>query len=77
VSWKDIEVRRLERGDKTKWRDLWDAYQTFHRIDLPGIVTQTAWDRLMDGDEPLFGLCALLDDGRMAGIAHCNLSLST
>jgi len=70
------EIRNIREADARDWRTLWQGYLDFYRTVLPDEVTDTAWRRLLDPAEPLFGLVAERD-GLLAGFAHCVLHRST
>lgn len=50
-------IRLVEPGDHGLWLFLWDAYNEFYgRIGdtrLSPKVTETAWCRFLDNDEPM------------------------
>ena len=72
----ETTVRLLESGDHADWARLWDAYLTFYKTDLPDSIRRTAWERLMDPEEPVIGFIAHRD-GKAVGIGnviiHCSL----
>lgn len=66
-------IRPLKQEDYAAWRPLWDGYNAFYgRHDLtalPEHITQVTWQRLLDPDEPVFGLVADAQ-GQLVGLAH-------
>ncbi|MCO5145011.1 MAG: GNAT family N-acetyltransferase [Aquamicrobium sp.] len=72
-----MNIRMLEAGDRAAWEPLWQGYLDFYKTSLPAEVTETAWRRLLDTDEPVHGLGAFGEDGRLMGIAHYIFHRST
>lgn len=66
-------IRPLAPEDYEAWRPLWDGYNAFYGRHgdsaLPERITQVTWGRLLDPDEPVFGLVAVAE-GRLQGLAH-------
>jgi GNAT superfamily N-acetyltransferase len=65
----DVRVRPLEAIDRAAWLALWRAYQGFYRTSVPERATALAWQRLLDGDEPMTGFIAL-SGAAGVGLAH-------
>jgi len=72
----DLLIRPLRADDETGWRPLWRGYLEFYATELPDEVTAMTWRRLLDPQEPLFGLVAERR-GEIAGFAHCVLHRGT
>jgi len=72
----DLLIRPLRTSDEADWRPLWRGYLEFYATDLPEEVTAMTWRRLLDPEEPLFGLVAERR-GELAGFAHCVLHRGT
>lgn len=72
----NVLIRALRADDEPGWRPLWRGYLEFYQTDLPDEVTNTTWRRLLDPQEPLFGLVAERR-GEIAGFAHCILHRGT
>ncbi|MCS0503105.1 GNAT family N-acetyltransferase [Ancylobacter mangrovi] len=64
-----IEVRGLRAEDHAAWLPLWQGYQRFYKVDIPAEVGETAWRRMLDEVEPMWGALALAD-GQALGLAH-------
>jgi GNAT superfamily N-acetyltransferase len=66
-------VRKIEESDYADWLPLWDGYNAFYgrhgATALPAHVTQTAWARFFNADEPVFALVAQRH-GEVVGLAH-------
>lgn len=69
-------VRPLCAADEPAWRELWAGYLEFYDATLAPEVTDTAFARLTGPGDAMFGLVAE-QDGRVVGIAHCIVHLST
>ena len=64
-----IEIRGLRAQDHAAWLPLWQGYQRFYKVDIPAEVGETAWRRMLDEAEPMWGALALAD-GQALGLAH-------
>jgi GNAT superfamily N-acetyltransferase len=75
-----VRVRSLEPADFDAWKPLWDGYNAFYgRKDetaLPAPITNTAWQRFLDPQEPMFALVAEAESG-LVGLAHYLFHRST
>lgn len=65
----DITVRSLTRADEPHWRRLWSAYLRFYESEVAQEVYLTTFDRLLDKNEPQWGLMAERD-ARPVGLVH-------
>ena len=72
----NVLIRPLRPADEAGWRPLWRGYLEFYDTELPEEVTALTWRRLLDAQEPLFGLVAERS-GELAGFAHCVLHRGT
>ena len=63
-------VRALSPDDREQWLALWHGYLTFYETALPASVTDLTWNRILDPEAPVLGLCAAAPDGRILGIVH-------
>ncbi len=62
-------VRSLAPADHDDWLRLWRGYQAFYKADIPDAVSSTIFARLLDPQEPMHGLVAILD-GVTVGLTH-------
>lgn len=62
-------VRPLRPDERAAWEPLWNGYLTFYETAVAQDVTDTAWRRMHDPVEPMFGLGAYVD-GELVGIVH-------
>ncbi len=65
----DLLVRPLRPDERAAWEPFWHGYLTFYETMVAPEVTDTAWRRMHDPSEPMFGLGAYLD-GSLSGIVH-------
>jgi GNAT superfamily N-acetyltransferase len=72
----EIVIRPIGEDERAAWVPLWDGYLAFYRTALTQDVTDLAWSRFHDSDEPLFALGGYVD-GRLAGFAHYLFHRST
>jgi GNAT superfamily N-acetyltransferase len=72
-----MNIRMLEAGDRAAWEPLWQGYLHFYKTSLSAEVTETTWERLNNPAEPVHGLGAFDENGRLVGIAHYILHRST
>lgn len=65
----DITVRSLTRADEPHWRALWTAYLRFYESAVSEEVYLTTFSRLLDPNEPVWGLLAE-HEARPVGLVH-------
>lgn len=66
----DLLIRPLEQADYPAWRELWAAYLTFYKTEVPDEVYETTWARLFDnGEYEPNGFLALIG-GKPVGLVH-------
>jgi len=65
-----IEIRPLIAADKSEWLVLWKGYLTYYEADVSDEVTETTWQRLLDKDFGIEGLCATDENGKLLGLVH-------
>jgi len=70
-------IRALRGGDWDDWRSLWAGYLAFYRAGVPDETSRATFERLCAGQEGLFGLLALDEDGQGIGMANCVMHAST
>lgn len=64
------EIRPLASADRARWEVLWNGYLAFYKQEVSADVTEATWQRLLDADVDMHGLCAVNGDGEMTGIVH-------
>lgn len=73
-----IQVRRLETGDRARWRELFEGYIAFYQANVADEVIELTWQRIISGaDGCHIGLVAVDEAGPPIGIAHVLLHRST
>ncbi|MCB0959109.1 MAG: GNAT family N-acetyltransferase [Acidimicrobiales bacterium] len=73
-----VVVRRLEPADRPAWSELWSGYLAFYETVLDAEVTERTWGRLLDPDEPMGALVAVVPAAdEVVGLAHHVLHRST
>ena len=72
----EIAIRPIGEDERAAWAPLWDSYLIFYKTTLTRDVTELAWSRFHDPDEPMFALGGYVD-GRLAGFAHYLFHRST
>lgn len=71
-----VTVRDCLADDEAAWRRLWAGYNRFYGADVPALVTDTAWLRLLDPGAPLLGRLAERA-GRVVGFSVSVLHAGT
>lgn len=63
-------IRPLVACDREQWLELWRGYLEFYESSVPDDVTDLTWNRILDPEAPIHGLCAVNESGRLLGIVH-------
>src|SRR3981189_525986 len=63
-----IQIRPVGEDEREAWNPLWAGYLTFYKTALTEDISDLAWTRFHDPDEPMFALGGYVD-GRLAGRA--------
>ena len=71
-----VIIRPLGEDEREAWNPLWAGYLAFYKSALAQEISDLAWSRFHDPDEPLFALGGYVD-GRLSGIAHYLFHRST
>ena len=72
----NVLIRAIGEDEREAWDPLWAGYLTFYKTTLAQEISDTAWARFHDLDEPLFALGGYID-GRLMGFAHYLFHRST
>ncbi|HEV7878366.1 GNAT family N-acetyltransferase [Bradyrhizobium sp.] len=72
----NVLIRAIGEDERDAWDPLWAAYLSFYQSTLAQEISDLAWSRFHDPDEPLFALGGYVD-GRLLGIAHYLFHRST
>jgi GNAT superfamily N-acetyltransferase len=72
----DVLIREIDEDEREAWNPLWAGYITFYKTSVPREISDMAWARFHDSDEPMFALGAYVD-GNLTGFAHYLFHRST
>ncbi len=72
----NIVIRPVGKDERAAWEPLWNGYLAFYKTALARDVSDLAWTRFHDPDEPMFALGGYVD-GNLAGFAHYLFHRST
>ncbi len=72
----NIVIRPIGEDEREAWNPLWADYLAFYKTTLTRDVSDLAWSRFHDPDEPVFALGGYVD-GELMGIAHYLFHRST
>jgi GNAT superfamily N-acetyltransferase len=61
-------IEPLRISERSRWEVLWAEYQQFYGVQLTAAVTESTWQRLLDGR--IHGLGARDSAGSLVGIVH-------
>jgi len=64
-----IQIKPATALDHDQWLPLWQAYLRFYKTELPGEVTHSTWQRLLDPCEPTYLALAWKGDTAV-GMVH-------
>ena len=75
-----LTIRPILRSDYTRWRPLWDGYNSFYgrsgSAALPEEITRATWERFFDSSEPVKAIVAE-EAGHLVGLSHYVFHRST
>ena len=72
----NILIRPIGEDEREAWNPLWADYLAFYKTTLTRDISDLAWTRFHDPDEPIFALGGYVDEELM-GIAHYLFHRST
>jgi GNAT superfamily N-acetyltransferase len=72
----NIVIRPVGENEREAWNPLWAGYLAFYKASLTQEISDLAWQRFHDPDEPIFALGGYID-GELMGIAHYLFHRST
>ena len=64
-----INIRKIERRDEARWRELWDGYTRFYKREPSETVTRHLWTRIWDPVAPVWAIVAESNE-EVVGIAN-------
>ncbi len=71
-----VLIRPVGEDEREAWNPLWAGYLDFYKTALTQDVSDLAWQRFHDSEEPLFALGGYVD-GSLSGFAHYLFHRST
>jgi ribosomal protein S18 acetylase RimI-like enzyme len=71
-----VQIRPVGEDEREAWNPLWAGYLAFYKTELTQDVSDLAWMRFHDINEPVFALGGYID-GQLAGFAHYLFHRST
>jgi len=72
-----LTIRKIERRDETRWRELWDGYTRFYERAPDEAITRHTWTRIFDEASPVHAIVAEDDAGNVIGMANYLVHEST
>jgi GNAT superfamily N-acetyltransferase len=72
----NIVIRPIGENEREAWNPLWAGYLAYYKSALTQEISDLAWDRFHNPDEPIFALGGYVD-GELMGIAHYLFHRST
>ena len=72
----DLVLRPPAAADRAAWDRLWQGYQRFYKVAIPGPVSNLTWARLHDPAEPMHAALAW-QGARAVGMVHWIFHRST
>ena len=65
-----VTIRKIEKRDEPRWRELWLGYCRFYEHDVSEAATRHTWTRIMDAAAPVYAIVAERADAGVIGIAN-------
>jgi len=62
-------IRNIQIKDKNEWRELYQGYANFYKIEISKITLDTVWNWLLDQNHELSGLVYEVNN-KLVAIAH-------
>jgi GNAT superfamily N-acetyltransferase len=72
----DLALRPPGAADRAAWDRLWQGYQRFYKVEIPGPVSDLTWARLHENTEPMAAMLAWHGE-RAVGLVHWIFHRST
>ena len=71
-----VVIRPIGEDEREAWNPLWADYLAFYKTTLTRDISDLAWTRFHDPEEPIFALGGYVD-GELMAIAHYLFHRST
>jgi len=62
-------IRNIQIKDKDEWRELFQGYANFYKVEISKITLDTVWNWLLDQNHELSGLVYEINN-KLVAIAH-------
>ncbi len=62
-------IRNIQVKDKDEWRELYQGYANFYKVEISKITLDTVWNWLLDQNHELSGLVYEINN-KLVAIAH-------
>ena len=62
-------IRNIKIKDKDEWRELYQGYANFYKVEISKITLDTVWNWLLDQNHELSGLVYEINN-KLVAIAH-------
>ena len=62
-------IRNIQIKDKDEWRELYQGYANFYKVEISKITLDTVWNWLLDQNHELSGLVYEINN-KLVAIAH-------
>ena len=62
-------IRNIQNKDKDEWRELYQGYANFYKVEISKITLDTVWNWLLDQNHELSGL-VYETNNKLVAIAH-------
>lgn len=63
-------IKQPNAHDKPDWLNLWQGYLEFYECELPGDISDLAWERFFNPKEPVFCLGAYEGEGMVGFVTY-------
>ena len=62
-------IRNIQIKDRDQWRELYQGYANFYKVEISKITLDTVWNWLLDQNHELSGLVYEINN-KLVAIAH-------
>lgn len=71
-----MPIKPLMANDKLAWQSLWHDYLAFYQTELPQVITDNTWQKIIDDNSQIFGFGGWQGDN-LVGFVHVVLHPNT
>ncbi len=72
-----MNIRTVTPLDRESWFHLWRGYLDFYETALDARISEATWRRLLDQNEPIYGMVAIDKADRVIGLVNYVLHANT